>query len=61
MTDATLRLIEITPEMIEAGVKAYSAHWGDVADCLENTPATMVTDVYRAMEIVSSKSHPNDQ
>jgi hypothetical protein len=41
--------IEVTPEMIEAGIEAYRPYWADLADSLEGIPALMVREIYLAM------------
>lgn len=41
--------IEVTPEMIEAGVEEYRGHWLGLRDSDEAIARDMVCDVYRAM------------
>ena len=56
MTKATDSLkdtgdVEITPEMIEAGVIAYVSNWGDRPDLVATDE--LVTEIYRSMTVVA--------
>lgn len=41
--------IKVTPEMIEAGMKEYSARWVDLCDADEEAAKEMLIAAYRVM------------
>jgi hypothetical protein len=48
-TGAPVNEVKITPEMIEAGTRAFRPHWADIKDCIDGAAAKMVMDVFLAM------------
>lgn len=47
--------IEITPEMIEAGMDAYRPFWGEIRDLDPGAGERMVMEVFRAMVSAASQ------
>jgi hypothetical protein len=44
--------IEITPEMIEAGMREYSFRWCGLRDADDEVAREMVAEVYRSMYLL---------
>jgi hypothetical protein len=54
--DNSIREIEITPKMVEAGMDEYAARWCGLRDADDDVAREMITAAFRAMYRLLPKS-----